>query len=259
MGYHFSMTPKKILLLIIGVAFLVRILGINYGLPLWLVADEPPFVFGALKMMELKTLIPALHSDAFKAALYYPPFLSYFYLIPFSIFLGIKYLFIGGALETFKNIIIADPSGLFLIVRFLTAVLGTATVWLVYKISKNIFKSEAAALLSAGFLAFGFIHSDFSHWGRHWIPVAFIFSLVMYVLSREDFSPKRKYLMASLIAGIGAGVNYQMAISTIFILLWFIFYDHLYPLKFSVKNGFTHQRDCLQGQFYWHIFCIRRD
>ncbi len=225
------MKPKNILFLILGAAFLVRILGINYGLPLWLVDDEPPFVFGALKMLELKTLIPALHSDAFKAALYYPPFLSYFYLIPFSVFLGIKYLFIGGGLETFKNIIVSDPSGLFLIARFLTAILGTVTVWLVYKISKNIFKSEAAALLSAGFLAFGFMHVNFSHWGRHWIPVAFMFSLVMYVLSREDISPKRKYLMASLIAGIGAGVNYQAAISVVFILLWFIFCDRLLSTK----------------------------
>jgi hypothetical protein len=222
---------KKIIFLIIGVAFLVRILGINYGLPLWLVADEPPFIFGALKMLELKTLIPALHSDAFKAALYYPHYISYFYLIPFAVFLGLKYLFIGGGLETFKNTIVLDPSGLYLLARFLMAALGTATVWLVYKSSKNIFKSEAGALLSAGFLAFSFIHTNYSHWGRHWIPVTFIFSLVIYVLSREDFSPSKKYLLASLIAGIGVGVNYQAAVSAIFILLWFIFCDRLLSFK----------------------------
>jgi hypothetical protein len=226
-----DMTSKKIIFLIIGAAFLVRILGINYGLPLWLVADEPPFIFGALKMIELKTLIPALHSGEFEAALYYPPYIPYFYLIPFGIFLGLKYLFIGGGLESFKNIIVADPSRLFMIARFLMAILGTATIWLVYKISKNIFKSEAGALLSAGFLAFSFIHANFSHWGRHWIPVAFVFSLVIYVLSREDFSLKKKYLSASLIAGIGAGVNYQSAVSIIFILLWFIFYDRLLSAK----------------------------
>ncbi len=225
------MTSKKIIFLIIGAAFLVRIFGINYGLPLWLVADEPPFIFGALKMIELKTLIPALHTEAFQKALYYPPFLSYFYLIPFGVFLGLKYLFIGGGLENFKNVIVVDPSGFFLIARFFAAILGTATVWLVYKISKNIFKSEAAAFLAAGFLAFAFIHVNFSHWGRHWIPVTFAFSLVIYALSREDFSPKRKYLTASLIAGIGAGVNYQAAISAIFILLWFIFYDRLLSVK----------------------------
>ncbi len=227
----YNMTSKKIIFLIIGAAFLVRIFGINYGLPLWLVADEPPFIFGALKMIELKTLIPALHSDAFKAALYYPHYISYFYLIPFGIFLGIKYLFIAGDLETFKNIVVANPSGIFLVARFLMAVLGTATVWLVYKSSKNIFKSGAGALLSAEFLAFSFIHTNYSHWGRHWIPVTFIFSLVIYVLSREDFSPSKKYLLASLIAGIGVGVNYQAAVSAIFILLWFIFCDRLLSFK----------------------------
>ena len=61
--------------------------------------------------------------------------------------------------------------------------------------------------------------------------MTFIFSLVIYVLSREDFSAKRRYLIASLIAGIGAGVNYQAAVSAIFILLWFVFYDRLLSLK----------------------------
>ncbi len=225
------MNSKKILFLIIGLAFLIRILGINYGLPLWLAADEPPFIFGALKIIELKTLIPALHSAEFRTALYYPPYLSYFYLIPFAIFLGLKYLFIGGGLETFKNIIAVDPSGFFIIARFLMVILGTATVWLVYKSGKNIFKSEAAGILSAGFLAFSFIHVNFSHWGRHWIPVTFIFSSVIYILSRNDFSFKKKYLLASLAAGIGAGVNFQAAVSAILILLWFVFHDKLLSFK----------------------------
>ena len=52
---------KLILVAILLLALGVRLIGIDYGLPLALVHDEPPFIFGALKMLELKTLIPALN------------------------------------------------------------------------------------------------------------------------------------------------------------------------------------------------------
>ncbi|MBI2406557.1 MAG: hypothetical protein HYV25_03170, partial [Candidatus Harrisonbacteria bacterium] len=60
-SYHMSRTTI-LLIFILAVAFFVRIAGISYGLPMWLVSDEPPFIFGALKMMELRTLVPALHT-----------------------------------------------------------------------------------------------------------------------------------------------------------------------------------------------------
>ncbi|MEK9170042.1 MAG: hypothetical protein AAB674_00130, partial [Patescibacteria group bacterium] len=88
--------PKLILVYILIFSFLVRLAGIGYGLPLWLIDDEPPFTLAALKMIQLKTLLPAFHMEEFKAFLYYPPYLSYLYLLPFSILLGVKYLFFSG-------------------------------------------------------------------------------------------------------------------------------------------------------------------
>src|SRR3989344_2645647 len=54
------MSAKKWLLAILVFVFLARIVGVSYGLPLWLVDDETPFTLAALKMLQLKTLIPAL-------------------------------------------------------------------------------------------------------------------------------------------------------------------------------------------------------
>ena len=113
--FFLKISKKKILIIIIGAAFLLRIAGINYGLPLWLIDDEPPFTLAALKMIQLKTLLPVFHLDEFKTVLYYPPYLSYFYLLPFSVLLGIKYLFIGGAISQFINYVVLDLSQFFVI------------------------------------------------------------------------------------------------------------------------------------------------
>lgn len=226
---------KTILIAILTVAFFVRLAGINYGLPLWVVPDEPGSVFGALKMIELKSLIPANHVGEFLNVLYYPPFISYLYIIPFSFLLGIKYIFAGMPMAEFKNFAILDLSWFFITARFFSVILGTMTVWLVYKISKNLFKRDAPALLSAGFLSLALLHVSFSHWTRHWVWATFLLSLIIYILSREDFLPKKKYLLASLIAGIGMGVNYQVGLSTFFMIFWFFFYDKL-KLKETLRE-----------------------
>src|SRR3990167_9646356 len=78
-------------------AFLLRALGIGYGLPLTVVSDETPFTFAALKMLQLKTLIPALHPEVFQSILPYPPYLSYLLLVPFTAILGIQFLLWQGS------------------------------------------------------------------------------------------------------------------------------------------------------------------
>src|SRR3990167_7489085 len=93
--------PKLLLIYLLVFAFLVRIAGIGYGLPLWLIDDEPPFTLAALKMIQLKTLLPASHLEEFRTVLYYPPYLSYLYFLPFSILVGVKYLLFSGGQEQF--------------------------------------------------------------------------------------------------------------------------------------------------------------
>ncbi len=233
--YYERMRYRHVLYGILIVAFLVRIVGISYGLPLWLVADEPPFVIGALKMVELKTLVPAFHADIFRNVLYFPPYISYLYLPFFVLVMAAKFLFFHGSFSIFKDVIIADPSWLFLVARFLSVMFGVGTVWLVYVTGKNIFRKEPPALLSAAFLALSYLHVDFSHWGRHWVPATFFFALVIYVLSRDDYAIKKKYLTASLVAGIGVGINYQVGLAALFIVLWFFFYDRLSVVKYLKK------------------------
>ncbi|MDP3729378.1 MAG: glycosyltransferase family 39 protein [bacterium] len=221
------MSSRTLLITIVVLAFIVRIIGINYGLPLTVVGDEVPFVFGALKMLELKTLLPSLHVEDFKSVLYFPAYLSYLYLIPFAIWIGIRFLFFEGDLGALRQMLISDPSHFFIIARFISALFGTAAVWLLYKVGKQIFQSERAGLLSAAFLALSFLPANFSHWSRHWTPIVFLFVSILYILSHPTYAIKKRYLLASAIAGIGSGINYQIGIATLCILFWFLWYDRL--------------------------------
>lgn len=221
---------NKPLLVILALAAMLRLVGIGYGLPLWLVGDEPAFVFGALKMMELKTLIPALHHADFIGTFYYTPYLSHLYLLPFAVVAGIKLLFFSGTFAEFTQFLQIDLSHFFLAARLISAAVGTATVYVIYRIGKNIFGQERPALFAAAFFAFSFLHVNFSHWGRHWVPVTFIFSIVLFCLSHPSWSSKKRYLAASLATGIGMGVSQQVGLITLCIALWFFIVDR-FPLR----------------------------
>ncbi len=85
---HRYVHSDSLLWTLVGLAFLLRVAGISYGLPLTLIADEPPFILGALQMLQSHTLVPSLHPELFKNILYYPPYLSYLYVLPFAAIAG---------------------------------------------------------------------------------------------------------------------------------------------------------------------------
>src|SRR3989344_592827 len=225
------MNSRNILVAILTLAFILRIVGITYGLPLTVVADEPAHLYGALQMLETSTLIPGLHPNEFLQKLYFPPYLSYIFLPFIVVVLGIWFIFSHISIDVFKLILALDPSYLFLTIRFLSVLAGTITVYLVYKAAKNIFNEEKPALLAATVLALSFLHVNFSHWGRHWSFVTLIFTLIIWALSRADVSLKYKYLSTALLTGIGFGINYQAGIAAVFILLWFLFIDKISFLR----------------------------
>ncbi|MBI4093821.1 glycosyltransferase family 39 protein [Candidatus Kaiserbacteria bacterium] len=218
---HILFSP--LISLLLGV-FLLRVAGISYGLPLTVVSDETPFTFAALKMLQLKTLIPALHPEAFQSILPYPPYLSYVLLFPFAVILGVQYLLWQGSAELFQAHLISDLTPFFMTARFVNAVLGTLSVFLVYRIAQTLFKSRVAAL-SAGFLlATSILHIALSMVGRNWIPVSFLFVAILYVLT-NSWSLKHRYLLSSAIAGVGMGISSLSAFFCVFIGLYYALFD----------------------------------
>src|SRR3989344_5266478 len=100
--------PDKILIAILLLGLVLRVIGITYGVPLWLVGHGPPFVLSSLKMIELKTLIPAFHESEFATISYFPPYLSYLYLPPFMAILVVKFVSFAGSAAQFAQYVLLD-------------------------------------------------------------------------------------------------------------------------------------------------------
>ncbi len=212
--------------LIIFFAFVLRVAGINYGLPLTsLVADESALPFASLKMIQLKTLLPGLHSAEFQHILYYPPYIAYLYIFPFLLIAGLKFLTSGLPIAEFQNYIAANLSPFFIAARSINIVLAAVSIWLVYKITLNIFQNKKAAVLASFFLATSLLHMSLSMVARHWLPASFLFLLGLFFLTRPDWSFKKRYFLSVLTAGIGMGVTPITGLIGVLILLWYLFYE----------------------------------
>ena len=216
---------EKILIFILVFAFLIRLLGINYGLPMWLIDDEPPFALAALKMIQLKNPIPAFNLEDFKTVLYYPPYLAYAYILPFLALLGVKFLTFSGEASQFIYHLTSDLSAFFLTARFLNVLLGTASVWLAYDAAKNLFKNNIAGLAAAFFLATSLSHAMFSMVGRHWLPVSFIYLLAFWFLTKAEWGWEKRYFSALLVIGLGMGVSPITALFLILMTGWYFLYE----------------------------------
>lgn len=207
-----KIVDNRWLALILVCAFLIRVLGIGYGLPFHFFGDEEALVFGALKMMELKTILPVFHWEVFKPLLYYPPFLSYIYVLVFIPVLGIKYVLLGmPSMDVLKNTLIADPSVFWYASRFLNVCFSVVNVYLVYRIAYILFKNQRAALFSALFLAVSFIDVNVAFTARHWTATLFFSLSSLWCTLNALYNPDRaKYysIAAGLLLGISFGMGY---------------------------------------------------
>jgi len=216
---------RRILFVILVFAFLVRVAGIGYGLPLWLIADEPPFTLGALKMIELKTVIPRFHVEEFRSILYYPTYISYFLLPAFSGILAIKYLSFDGDRLSFINYIGSDLSDFFLAARFLNILLAVFSIYLIYGVSRNIFNDEWSGLAASFLLSTSLLHIMLSIAARQWMPISLILLLVLYFLTHPSMSFKKRYFLSILISGIGIGISAISSVALFLVGFYFLLFE----------------------------------
>ena len=204
--------------------------GIGYGLPFTLVDDEPPFTLAALTMLQTKTLIPALNPAAFASVLYYSPYLSYIYLVPFVGVVGILRLSWHGDPSLFAAYVTTHLSAFFVVARCISVLFAAASVFLVYKIAKNLFDSMVAASAAAFLLATSISYMAVAVVARHWVPSTFFVLLTFYILSRKDLGEVRKYFWAMIIIAVGSGISTEVLLTVVPVLLWYLTQGTL-PLK----------------------------
>lgn len=200
---------KNLTYFVIIFSGLIRVLGINYGYPFALVSDEESMIGGALRMLEYKTLIPASEPEAFKI-LNYPPLIPYLYLLLITPFALSMYVLSGfPPMSEFSVQVFNNIGVIWILSRSVSVLCSIATVIVVYKIAKNIFKSPFAVLMTTILLGFEFFNVFLSHFARHWsVTVFFVWSgclFAQYIYINRNL---RNYVLTGLFSGLGFASSY---------------------------------------------------
>ena len=208
------------------IAFGLRIMGVGFGLPFLYHADEP---------------IVVNHALAYGLGDFNPHFFNIPPLISYLLFgcYGIYFLlgFLGGlfqSLQDFEYLFYFDPTSFYLIARIVFGViLGTATVFAVYRLAKRFWNLEVA-MLSAFFLAVCFLHVRDSHYIYPDIPLVFVMVFGIYQILKLDSSCKKvkQHMVVGFFIGLAAAIKYN----GVFLLLpyiWLLF--RIFPFKHALK------------------------
>ncbi len=199
-----------ILLGILAVGALLRLVGVWHGLPFPLRSDEESLIGGALRMLELRSLIPAFHPEAM-SILNYPPGLPYLFLVLFAPYLGVLYLTSGlPAFGEFSLTVFDHMGAIFSLARLTSVAFSLGVVFVVYRLGREIFKTPVAGLFAAALIAVDFVSTFTAHFARHWNLTTLIVWLTVLVSWRIfEHQRRRDYLLLGFLSGFGFGVSYS--------------------------------------------------
>jgi MFS family permease len=197
------------LVAILIVAAVLRLLGIDYGLPHPLVSDEEILVGGALRMAQTGSFIPTL-DPVLAEQLYYPIGLPYAYLALYAPLTGVLFAIAGfPPLADLPGVLLTELGLFFLAARLLGAAFSIATVWLIYRLAAAMFASPAAGLFGAALLSVSWFHVLLSHFARHWSATVFFTWLTVWLAWRYYENPNmRRAIWCGLAAAAGFAVGY---------------------------------------------------
>jgi len=199
---NYSYKTCLTLAFIILLGFIVRIVGVSFGLPFLYHNDEPIVVNYAL----------AYGSGDFNPHFFnVPPLLSYFLFFEFSVYFVLGMISgVFGSLLDYQFFYLTDPSSFYLIGRISTGVIiGTFTIYLMYLVGKRFF-SEGTGLISAFFLSLTFLHVRDSHCIYFDIPLTFFTLLTVYFMFKFMDTRKTKDLvLISITLGITTAIKYN--------------------------------------------------
>ncbi|MFX0198099.1 MAG: glycosyltransferase family 39 protein [Candidatus Hodarchaeota archaeon] len=207
---------KIILTVIIALGILARLWGIYYGLPhTECYPDEKELILKAVNYGR-----GDLNPHDFR----YPSLYSYV----LSILYGFYYI-VGRILGSFSSsadymvALITNPTIFFVVDRMLCALFGTLTIVIIYKVAKKLFHSTAA-LISALFMAFAYLHVVYSHFGVTDIPMTFLLVVSLYFVAKCHEEPIAKnYLLAGIFAGLATSTKYNALLLFIPMIITHVF------------------------------------
>lgn len=194
--------PRFFFFAILIFAGIVRLKGLSSGLPLHTLYGENDTFGIVLRMLQTGSLDPYS---------YIYPGLAYYVYLPF---LYLFYLF-GHIFHFFPTLNAVPDSSFIFVGRCVSALLGTATVYLVYRLARIY--SEWIALFAMGILAANPQHIEFSHMLRPEIPAIFFVLLACNSLFALLENPKAiLFRHFGLFAGAAFSIKYNIGLPLFF-------------------------------------------
>lgn len=205
---------KKEIVLLVAILVLalgLRVWGSNFGLPYEYHVDEDQYVRQAATMGE---------AGLKPANWYNPPFFKYLLLAEYGgLYAGGRLLGVFASAGDFGARMRVDPTWLYLLGRWTSALLGTLTVLVTYWTGKAAY-SRAAGLISAALLAVAFLPVRETHFAVNdagaalWTALALL--AAVQILKTGE---KRWYLFSGAALGFGFATKYHVLIALVPLLI----------------------------------------
>jgi hypothetical protein len=198
---------------VLALAALVRGAGISYGLPFLYDPDEAVFVLRAGSILANRDLNPHFFGHPGTTTIY---LLSALYTL----------IYLAGSLsgafrgvQDFKAAYYQNPTLFYLSGRILFALIGIASVFLLYRTVKRAFGS-GPGLLSALILAVSPMHAEISRLIRTDILMSFLLIVVLwYCLEILEKHDTRSHVLAGFFLGLAVVTKYPAAIGASMIIV----------------------------------------
>lgn len=185
----------RLLVVLVAVAFGLRLWGIGFGLPFTYHPDEYQYVEDALGFFS-GDLNPHRFNN--------PALFKYFLFGEYALVRAI-------APQPGPPTDQASLASFYWLGRLTNALLGTATVILLYLTGRRAYSSRAG-LLAAAFLAVAFLHARESHYAVNDVPVTLLAVLGLWLcLGVLERGTARDYLLAGVVAGLATATKYTGA------------------------------------------------
>lgn len=193
------------MLLILALAFALRIWGIQFGLPnVWCRPDEGVLVSKAM----------AMGTGDMNPHHFLYPSLSYYFLAALygAYFVVGRVTGLFGSVSDFEQAYFVDASSFYLLGRIVVALLGAASVLAVHRIASRI-ESARAGLVAAFFLAIAFLHVRDSHFLTVDVPSTFLALIsCAWLLTYLANSTLRSLLFCATFLGLATSTKYNIAL-----------------------------------------------
>ncbi len=233
---------SKLLIFILVIAFLVRFVGIGYGLPNEFISDEFLMVAVSLKMLDASSLRPY-----FGNIFYHQPLSAYISLIGISAYLSWEMLSHKfSSLSEISSYYLTNARELIIVPRFLAVIFGVGTVYLLYLLGRDFF-NKRVGLIAAFFATFDLLLVEINHTGRVWSFFVFFITLALYASFRVTQRENLKDYIYSALASSLALFTLLPGVLT--------FFSSLIP-KISLKNLSLNQKFLGVGKKFWSAFGI---